>query len=117
MQVAGERVPVLRLGRDAGWFEPPGGERVECVRYPLLRRLLSTLIEARVATPGIALPRERLIAAGWPGEQMSTAAARNRINVALARLRRLGLEGWLVHQSGAGFLLVEELVVHHVSDG
>jgi hypothetical protein len=86
------------------------------MRYPLLRRLLTTLVEARLEEPGIALPRARLVEAGWPGEQMSTAAARNRINVAITRLRRLGLDGWLVHQSGAGFLLVEDLVVHHVSE-
>jgi hypothetical protein len=33
---------------------------------------------------------------GWPGEQMSAEAGRNRVYVAIAKLRRLGLDAVVV---------------------
>lgn len=44
-----------------------------------------------------ALSWPALVAAGWPDERILPRAARNRIHVALSRLRRLGLGPWLVH--------------------
>jgi predicted ATPase len=77
------------------WFEPPGGERVSCERRRPLRRILLALARARVDTPGRSLPREELQATGWPGERPKPAAARNRLDVALHELRKLGLRGIL----------------------
>lgn len=87
----------LVLHRDARWMVLPTGQSVDCSRHKLLRRLLLALATAHRARPGEPLPWPALVAAGWPDERILPRAARNRIHVALSRLRRLGLGPWLVH--------------------
>jgi hypothetical protein len=85
------------LHRDARWFMLPTGQTVDCSRHKLLRRLLLVLAATRLARTGEPLSWSTLVAAGWPDERILPRAARNRIHVALSRLRRLGLGPWLVH--------------------
>jgi hypothetical protein len=47
---------------------------------------------------------EDLLAAGWPGERVRYDAGANRVYVALAELRKLGLRDWLMND-GAGYRL------------
>ena len=68
---------------------------IDCRRHKLLRRLLLTLIAARLRGDGEPVSSEAFIAAGWPGEGILPNAARNRVHVALSRLRRLGVGPWL----------------------
>src|SRR5262245_5994555 len=93
----GAAVAPLVLHRNARWFMLPTGQAVDSSRHKLLRRLLLALAAAHLARPGEPLPWSALVAAGWPDERILPCAARNRIHVALCRLRRLGLGPWLVH--------------------
>jgi hypothetical protein len=87
----------LVLHRDARWLVLPTGHSVDCSGHKLLRRLLLALATAHRARPGEPLSWPALVTAGWPDERILPRPARNRIHVALSRLRRLGLGPWLVH--------------------
>ena len=80
------------------------GPTADLGRRHVLRRLLSALIEIRLRSPGAGLDLDDLLAAGWPGEQMSQASGANRIYVAIATLRREGLEQILIKRP-LGYLL------------
>jgi predicted ATPase len=75
-----------------------------------LRRILEALTIRRIEEPGTVLPIEGIIAAGWPGERITTQAASNRAYVALASLRKLGLRDVLV-SDGGGYAFSESVVV------
>jgi DNA-binding winged helix-turn-helix (wHTH) protein len=79
----------LRVETDAAttFFSTSAG-RVEVSDRPSLRNVLRALLDARGAPVESAV----LIAAGWPGERIREDAARNRLRVAIATLRKLGLE-------------------------
>ena len=51
-----------------------------------------------------------MFAAGWPGDNVQPDAAVNRVRVAVATLRKLGLRPHLVTR-GDGYMLAPELVV------
>ncbi len=102
--VAAGAKDALVVGRDARWMTPPGGARVDLVRYGPVRRLLDRLVDERLARPGSALTAEQLIEAGWPGERMRHSAGLLRVYSAVRRLRRLGLEPLLVTRDD-GYLL------------
>ncbi len=61
-----------------------------------MRRLLLALVERRRRTPGQSLDAAALLAAGWPGERVHPEAGGKRVRVAIASLRRMGLEGILL---------------------
>jgi hypothetical protein len=94
----------LRLHAGGAWFELREGPRVSCERRQVLRRLLVALGEHRVRAPGEALSAAALIAAGWPGERILHAAARNRLKFSVALLRRLGLRD-AIRSQGSGYLI------------
>jgi hypothetical protein len=71
------------------------------------------LVEEREARAGGGLALAALREAGWPGEAMTHEAAINRIHVALAELRKRGLEGVLV-KSDHGYLLDGSVEVRRV---
>jgi hypothetical protein len=102
----GDRVLVIH--ERARWLMLPDRRVVPCASHKLLRRLLLVLARARVARPGHPIGLPDLVAAGWPDERILAAAAKNRVHVALSRLRRLGLGPWLVHV-GDGWLLSTEI--------
>src|SRR5690606_37177277 len=81
----------LAIGPDAAWFEPPNGSRVDIARRRTLRRVLARLGVERRERPGAGLSADELFAAGWPGERVDPRCALNRVRVALATLRKLGL--------------------------
>ena len=65
---------------------------------------LVALVHERRTNPGQPVSAEALIAAGWPDERMAHEAGMNRLKVALATARKLGLRELLVRQDG-GYLL------------
>lgn len=81
------------------------GSRHELARKATLQRLLRRLVVGLRETPGEAVASAELVAVGWPEERVGHDAAMNRLRVAVARLRRLGLHDALVGQHG-GYLLV-----------
>lgn len=104
LEQAGESKLALRVDPSGAWFEPPGGDRVDCRRRQALRRILVRLARHRVQQPGAPIPPESLISAGWPDERMSQASAQNRLYVTINRLRQLGL-GELLQLVEGGYRL------------
>lgn len=95
------------LERTGAYFEAPGEDRVMLERREALRRVLGLLISRRFEAPGEAVTPAALWETGWPGEKMLESAAKNRLRVAVATLRKLGLEGLLLTRDG-GYLLDPE---------
>jgi tetratricopeptide (TPR) repeat protein len=79
------------IGPGGAWLRLPGAERVSVQKYAAVALILELLARTAEDAPGQAADADVLIAAGWPGEQIGYEAARNRLSVALARLRRLGM--------------------------
>ena len=79
------------FAEDGTWFRPPGGEQVDLGRRRSAAAILAVLVRQRMACPGVPVPMDDLIAAGWPGERLVPASAKNRCYVALSTLRKLGL--------------------------
>jgi hypothetical protein len=105
--VEGGADEILEVGPDATWFRAPNADTVDLARRHNLRRVLGALVahhrEAGLDTAG-------LFAAGWPGERISREAASNRVRVAVATLRRLGLRPYLLTRSD-GYVLAPQLTI------
>jgi hypothetical protein len=82
----------------------PDGRVVDLASAPALRRLVSALVEARLARPGVAVCTMELLRAGWPGEKIRADAAKNRLRVAVSRLRKQGLARILLSGDGGYWL-------------
>jgi predicted ATPase len=95
----------LEIDASGRWFRRDDGPAVDCSERPVVRRLVAALARARVESPGQAVPVERLIESAWPGERIRMASARRRLQVAISRLRDLGLAGLIVNDAD-GYLLV-----------
>jgi len=93
----------LVVDADGAWMRPPASGRVDLRRSPVLRAVLRALVAARLDLGG-PLGRDQLREAAWPDERMRPASARNRLDVALSKLRGQGLEGILVRDD-AGYRL------------
>ncbi|MBX3246503.1 MAG: hypothetical protein KF901_04905 [Myxococcales bacterium] len=105
------RPDALVVARDASFFVPPGGAQIALDRRHALRNVLRALVEAHGRGEGVS--RDDLIAAGWPGERVLPHAAANRLRVAIATLRKLGLHEVLVTR-GSAYLLHPAVPVHEV---
>lgn len=90
----------LEVGPGGAWFRCDGGERVAALsaRSSALANIVWTL--AGEAAAGRACDAERLIEAGWPGEQIMAEAAANRLYMAISTLRRRGLAQVLITVEG-----------------
>jgi hypothetical protein len=106
----------LTLASTGAWFAVDGGAPVSFGRRRLLSRLLLTLVEAREQLPGVPVAATRLQAEGWPGERVDAAVAANRLYVAIARLRGLGL-GELIQSHDQGYLLRPSVAIQRVAPG
>lgn len=93
---------------ESRFFRVHGGEWQDLRRQTPARRILERLVEHR---DGLELAD--LQAAAWPGEQMRADAAKNRIHVALSRLRKRGLKQW-IERSDQGYRLAPGLKVHRL---
>lgn len=95
----------LRVRGDGGAFcLPDSATFVDLSRRAPLKKILLALAQLRVESPGEALATDDVIRAGWPGERIGAVAAANRVRVALATLRKLGLRDRIVTGEG-GYLL------------
>lgn len=83
---------------------------------PLQRRLLGHLARQAVADPERPIGADELIAVGWPEERMMAHSARNRLHVALHRLRRSGLGAALIAGPG-GWRLDRQVAVALAAPG
>jgi hypothetical protein len=97
----------VRVAHDGAWVEPPGQPAAPLAHRPALRAIVAAL-----ATAEAPLTLDALWACGWPGERASAESQRNRVHVALATLRKLGLQDALVFDaSGWRFDMAQVSVV------
>ncbi len=95
----------LVVGENGHRFRAPGARAwTDLERRAPLRRVLLALARERRDAPGETLAVDQILAAGWPGERVGYAAAANRVYVALATLRKLGLRDVILTGEG-GYLL------------
>lgn len=106
-------VDSLLVGAHGEHLNGVGGKSVDLATRPVLSRILTRLVEARVAEAGRCLSADALVEAGWPGERILPAARTNRLKVALSTLRGLGLGSQLVHRPD-GYLLDPSVPVTRV---
>jgi hypothetical protein len=81
-----------------------GDRSVDLSRRRPLWLVLSALADARLERSGESVGRETLLEAGWQGERMHPEAALNRLYVAIATLRKLGLRDALLNRDD-GYLI------------
>jgi predicted ATPase len=98
---------------DGGAFRVAPNPWVEIPLRSPLRRVLSALADARLAHPGKALEMKTLIDAGWPDEKILPIAARNRLYMAISKLRTLGL-GDALGRSSRGYSLDPAVALERV---
>jgi hypothetical protein len=106
---------VLRVHVGGRWFAAPGRARVSLASRPLLRRMLLALAAGHARTRGTPLSQRELLDAGWPGERVGPDAARRRLQVAMWRLREIGLRR-LLRADADGYLLDPTVAVELVSE-
>ncbi len=104
----------LVVGPEGETFRAPGDPPRYIGDHDAPRRILSRLVEERLARPRGCLTVGDLIGAGWPGQSLHPLAAANRAYVALAFLRKVGL-GELILRAPGGYLLDPEVAVVTVS--
>ncbi len=103
---------VLLVGPEAQWIRPPNGSWQDFRRRRSLRLLVLALVAQR-QNGGGALALEALREAGWPGEAIQHDAAVNRVHVALAELRKVGLKPVII-RCDQGYLLDPEVEIRRV---
>ncbi len=101
---------VLTIAPEARGFIPPEGEPVDLGRRRSLRLILRKLATHRLTAAGQALSLDDLLEAGWPGERVLPEAAANRVYVAVATMRKLGLRDVLLSRDD-GYLLTTDIDV------
>ena len=99
------------LAADGMWFQVPGGEKTSLENRVAPRRILGALVAARRATR--ALTMDDLLEAGWPDERVIRSAGANRVYVAIATLRKLGL-GRVLMSGKDGYRLDPDVPVKFV---
>ena len=95
---------VLRIARLGDSFALDDGETVDLSRRKTLKQILSRLASSRLSAPGVPLSVEAVLEAGWPGERVIQEAALNRVYVAVATLRKLGLRDVLASRDSGYYL-------------
>jgi DNA-binding response OmpR family regulator len=91
------------------WFRLGGGEIVDLSRKRTLRPLLLALVELHLEQPGEALDVDGVFRAVWGTERILAEAKKNRVYVAIATLRKAGLDA-AIETRGDGYLLRPGLV-------
>lgn len=94
---------VLVLAPDGSWVRTPEA-RTTKLAAGALRGIVRRLAQDRIRYPGRPVSVGALVRAGWPGETILPAAAKNRLHVTIARLRRAGLAEILLREDD-GYLL------------
>jgi tetratricopeptide (TPR) repeat protein len=85
-------------------FRPPGGEVQDISALTAPRRLLKKLVDERLEAPGRSVSVFELADAGWPNEELPPDTAKNRLYVAIRRLRSSGLGDLIKNETGGYYL-------------
>lgn len=106
---------VLVIAPDGSWLRTPSARVAKFGAGGALRGIVRRLALDRVRYPGRPITLGALVRAGWPGEAILPAAAKNRLHVTIARLRRAGLAEILVHDED-GYLLDPAIAARFADD-
>jgi hypothetical protein len=106
----------LVVGAEGSWFQLGDGPRVDLSRRAALRVMLAAFCERRESDPDRSVAVQHLIAAAWPGEKFAWSSGLNRLHVALATLRSLGLRGVLLRK-GEGYVIDPAVQIVHAPPG
>jgi hypothetical protein len=112
---AGMDVEELTVDREAAWFRVGSDRIVDCRRHRNVRVALLMLIEAHATPDAAVVSWHQLVARLWPGESVVPRAAKNRVRVTIAHLRRLGLGGLIVTE-GDGYRLDGRVLVRVIDE-
>ena len=82
---------VLEIGTEGAWFSMAGAGPRRLDGRLALKRILTRLAAEWSQSPGGRVAADSLFEIGWPGEQPFREAAMNRLHVAIATLRKMGL--------------------------
>lgn len=107
------RPDALTVGPGATWYRTPQGSLHDLRQRRSARLILEHLVTHHPAGPGRGAALDALREAAWPGEKMTAAAATNRVQVAIADLRKRGLKSCLVRRDD-GYALDPGLAVQEV---
>ena len=94
----------LQVSKDGSGFRLGSGPWVELPDGPVIRRVLSVLVEQRLRTPGLPLSTPEVLRRSWPGERIRPESGALRVRHTVSRLRRIGLAG-VLRTSRAGYFL------------
>lgn len=87
------------------------GHFVDLKHQPVQARLLSTLVESHFNDECTGLSADALIKFIWPDERMSAESAKNRLYVAVAKIRKAGLSNVLVLDSERKYRFADEFQI------
>ncbi len=85
---------------DGSWFRVGAEDVVDLRTRFALARVLRALARLRESAPESALSIDMIAEVGWPGEKLVSDSSANRVYVAIATLRRLGLRSLLERREG-----------------
>ena len=102
------------IAHDASFIDTDAGGRTRL--GAALRRIVLLLLRLHAERSGRSASLEELLAAGWPAERMHPDSARNRLHVALSKLRKLGL-GAVLERFDTGYRLSPDANVRDVREG
>jgi hypothetical protein len=92
--------PLLRLSQHGSWFVLNDEPIVDLRTRFALSRILRTLIQQHLVDPHETVSIDALVGAGWPGEKLLGDSGTNRLYVAVATLRKLGLRDAVERREG-----------------
>ncbi|MFO0559477.1 MAG: FHA domain-containing protein [Polyangiales bacterium] len=96
----------LVLARDGTWFRAQSEPPVDLRTRIALARILRALVVSHELDASRTLSVEELVDAGWPGEKLLFDSGSNRVYVAIATLRKLGLRDSIERREG-GYRIVK----------
>lgn len=100
---------VLRFSAQGSAFQLDDQPSVDLSRRAPLRRILAALVDnALEHLPAVDL--DAVVAAGWPGEDLESQSAANRVYSTIRMLRNMGLQDVIVTDEG-GYRLAEDVLV------
>lgn len=88
------------VARDGSWFRVGAEAPVDLRTRFALARVLRALVSAWERCPDETLSLDAMVEAGWPGERLVADSSANRVYVAVATLRKLGLRALLERREG-----------------
>ena len=96
---------------NADWFSVDGQEPVNIAERSVLKRILLSLVDRRLSTPGLPVEAEALVDQGWPDEAIIPKAASMRLYSATSTLRSLGLGRQIVNQDRGYLIDPHQLII------